>query len=462
MLRTNKGNWSGTIEAAIEAIFQDCQYVQATNQSGTLQLSVQAGRPRFRFIQNDGPILHTSGIKNRRKITAQFADFLKANCGTFPQHFKFEDYGTVVFDFEEELQRQEAERVNQEAERQRQETDRTVQEAKRLASQRKRDRMLTLTRTAVVLTIIILLAAVAFVASFRMVSLQPSDRASAITALSSPTELTASVTSSKFSLEFSNLVASAHDRLKAADLKEVQALAKQNESIRLRDAQRLQPYLYSMQELQSKYPSIGSEKFVELSNTLYMAELCEKDLRYLTPPTRPAEKTPRTSLSAGAIAKLAGISRADALRWKYNLSTHANSENDNPYSAKARELDQLRSQARALESNIHEAAYLILSNTCSRQLKLLEEHEFSAVKKLRTSVQEDICEFEHKFMADFQNRLLVFPSPFSNAIFARSHCRILVLVPPNVHAKSEIIFCDAGSDRESLFDFLKNASVKQR
>ena len=437
MLRSNKGDWSGSIEQAIEAVFQDCQYVQAAHQRGTLQLSVQRGKLRFRFTQSDGAVLHTSHISDRKKIASQLADFLQTTSDAFPRQFKFADYGKVQFDFEAEFQRQEAERLKQEA------------------LERKRARVRAALRVAAVAAPIILLATIAFGALFKKVGIHQSAHDAEIIALRSPAELSGLLKSSKFSLEFSNLLISTETRIRAADLKESESLAKQREFIAARDAQISDMSSRSTKELVDKYSTVAPEKFAELTNVLYSVELLEKIFSGYSPPARSSERVPRTFLSAGSVAEIGGMSKSDALRWKWNLPSRSDVEAEQRHNEWAKELEQLRPKARQLESDVRAVVRASFSSACDLKTESLRNHEFSEVENLRASVQHDIREFDRTLLAESTNHLWVLPIPFSQAVFAARRSQILIIVSANALTNSQVVFCGAEQHRELLFDFLK-------
>jgi hypothetical protein len=457
MLRSNKGGWAGSTEDAIEAVFQDCQYIEVANSKGTLRLGVHREKLRFRFTQIDGTVLHTSHISDRKKIVSQILDFAQTNSGDFPRHFKFGDYGKIQFDFEAELARQEAERIRQEKE---QEAERLKQEALR----RKRDRALATVRLAGVAALILVLAACAFGALFKKVdTYQPTDRAEII-ALCNLADLAKLLRSSRFSAQFSNLVTSTGQRMAAADEKEAEALAKQKEFTAIRDVQISEMASLGVKDFVEKYWPVAPEKFAELTNALYSVELYERIVSGYSPPARARESVPKTFLSAKEVAEIGNafgvrMSESDALRWKWNLPSKAEVEAEQRHNKDVQELEQLRPKARQLESDLRARVEAKFSRACDLKIESLRTNELAEAQNLRTSVSREIHQFEHGLLAECRNRSWFVAIPFSQSIFAPRRSQILIVRPQNPQENSYVVLVGTEQNQGSLFDFLKSASA---
>ena len=90
MLHSNKGDWVGSIEQAIEAVFQDCQYVAIAGSGGTLQLGVHRARLRIRFIRSDGAVLHTMHVSDRKKNRIAVLRFCSGKFTGFSETFQIQ------------------------------------------------------------------------------------------------------------------------------------------------------------------------------------------------------------------------------------------------------------------------------------------------------------------------------------------------------------------------------------
>ena len=453
MLRSNIGGWAGSTEQAIEAVFQDCQYIEAANSRGTLRLSVHRGKLRFRLIQNDGTVLHTSHISDRKKIASQLIDFSQTTQRDFPRHFKFGDYGKVQFDFEAELAQQDAERIRQKAQ---QDAERLRQEALR----RKRARIQALVRLAAVAALILGLAACGFGALFKKFEIYPPTAQAEIIALPNPADLAELLHSSKFSLRFSNLVSSVEQRITASGLKEDEVLDKQKQFISARDAQISDLGSLGVREFVERFWAVAPERFVELTNVLYSLELRKEIVSAYSPPARNSDRVPRTFLSAKEIAEVGRafgmrMSESDALSWKYNLPSRSEVEAEQRHNKDVQELKELRLKAQQLESDLRARVQAAFSNACDQKIESLRTNEFAEVKTLRTAASRDIHEFERAFLSDCSDRSWVFPIPFSHAVFASRRSQILIAASADAHTTSHVILPGEEPHRELLFDFLK-------